>query len=122
MAKSNLDFSFISQATLNDTHVSPRKARLVVNMIRGKKVEQALDILLNCDKKTAPLMKKLLLSAVANADRKHSVNIDELFVKRIWVDEGNVLHRFMPRAQGRATPIRKRFSTIKVYLDEVGAK
>lgn len=122
MSSKKLDFNFISTASLDGARVSPRKARLVVNMIRGRKVEQALDILVNCDKKTAPLMKKLLLSAVANADRKHGVNVDELFIKRIWVDEAKTLHRFMPRAQGRATPIRKRSSTIKVYLDEVGAK
>ncbi len=114
--KENKD-GYISKAQLSNVHVSPRKARLVVNLVRGQKVDVALDVLKNCDKKTAPLVKKLLLSAVANAE-KSGVDIDELFVKSIWVDEGRKLMRSMPRAQGRATPIRKRHSTIKLLLDE----
>ena len=111
----------ISKATLSEVKVSPRKARLVVNLIRGKNVNTALDLLGNCDKKTAPLVRKLLMSAVANAEKQTNIDIDELFVKRIWVSEGKTLHRMMPRAQGRATPIRKRYSTITLHLDEVGA-
>ena len=110
----------ISKASLREVRVSPRKARLVVNLIRGKNVNDALDMLGNCDKKTAPLVKKLLLSAVANAEKQSSVDIDELVIKRIWVTEGKKLYRMMPRAQGRATPIRKRFSTITLHLDEIG--
>lgn len=113
---------YISKAILRETRVSPRKARLVVDLVRGQDVNAALDILSNCDKKTAPLLKKLLLSAVANAEHTSKVDVDELFVKRIWVSEGKTIHRFMPRAQGRATPIRKRHSTITVMLDEVGAR
>lgn len=111
----------VSKAILRNVRVSPRKARLVVDMIRGNRVETALDVLQNCDKKTAPILKKLLLSAVANAGRNQGVDVDELYVKRAWVDEGRKLMRMMPRAQGRATPIRKRSSTITVVLDEVGA-
>lgn len=112
---------YISRAVLRNARVSPRKARLVVDLIRGEQVESALDILVNSDKKTAPLLKKLLLSAVANANQKSGVDVDELYVRSIWVDEGRKLYRYMPRAQGRATPIRKRSSTITVTLDEVGA-
>ncbi len=111
----------ISKATLSDVRVSPRKARLVVDLIRGKNVNSALDVLTNCDKKTAPLVRKLLLSAVANAEKQTNIDIDELVVKRIWVSEGKRLYRMMPRAQGRATPIRKRYSTITLHLDETGA-
>lgn len=111
----------VSKAILRNVRVSPRKARLVVDMIRGNRVEVALDVLQNCDKKTAPIMKKLLLSAVANAGKNSGVDVDELYIKRAWVDEGRKLMRMMPRAQGRATPIRKRSSTITVVLDEVGA-
>jgi large subunit ribosomal protein L22 len=120
MAKKKVIEGFISKATLREVRVSPRKARLVVNLIRGKNVSDALDMLGNCDKKTAPLVKKLLLSAVANAEKQSSVDIDELVVKRIWVSEGKKLYRMIPRAQGRATPVRKRFSSITLHLDEIG--
>lgn len=109
---------FISKAVLRNVKVSPQKARLVVDQIRGKGVSAALQALAFGEKKSAPLLKKLLLSAVANAKDRSGVNIDELFVKRAWVDGTMVLKRFMPRAQGRATPIRKRFSTITIVLDE----
>ena len=112
---------FISKATLRDIRVSPRKARLVVDMVRGKKLSVALDALEFCDKKTAPALKKLLMSAAANAKNSSAVDVDELYVKRAWVNEGRKYKRFMPRAQGRATPIRKRHSIITVVLDEVGA-
>lgn len=111
---------YVSKATLRNARVSARKARLVVDMIRGRQVEAALDILSCCDKKTAPLMKKLLMSAVANASERSGVDVDELFVKRAWVDEGRTFHRIMPRARGSATPIKKRHSTITVLLDEIG--
>lgn len=109
---------YVARATLSNARVAPRKARLVVDLIRGKRIEPALDILRNCEKKTALLLKKLLLSAVANAGDRSGVNIDELYVKRVWVDEGKTLHRWLPRAQGRATPLRKRHSRITVLLDE----
>ena len=112
---------YISRAVLRDVHVSPRKARLVINAVRGKKVGEALDTLEFSDKKTAPLVKKLLLSAAANAKDQSSVDIDELYIKQAYVDEGRTLKRFLPRAHGRATPIRKRHSHITVVLDEVGA-
>lgn len=112
----------ISKATLNNVRVPPRKARLVVDLVRGKKVEKALDILDSCDKKTGPILKKLLLSAVANASNKSKVNIDELFIKSAWVNEGRTIKGIMPRARGSASPIRKRHSRITVLLDEVGVK
>ena len=117
-AKKNQDDGFLSKASLSNVHVSPRKARLLADLVRGKPVQDAVDLLEFSDKKTAPLMRKLLMSAAANADYQFKVDIDELYVKRVWVDEGRTLKRFMPRAQGRATPIRKRHSTITVVLDE----
>jgi large subunit ribosomal protein L22 len=113
---------YVSKASLQHTRVSPRKARLVVDMIRGKPIEQALDILSCCDKKTAPLLKKLVLSAVANASQTSGVNVDELYIKSAWVNAGRTYHRVMPRARGSASPIRKRHSSITVLLDEVGAR
>lgn len=121
MAKQKATEGYISKATLRNTRVPPRKARLVVDLIRGKQVERALDLLGACDKKTAPLVRKLILSAVANASERSGVDVDELYVKRAWVDEGRTLHRVMPRARGTASPIRKRHSHITVLLDEIGA-
>ena len=113
---------YVAKATLSNIHVAPRKARLVIDMIRGQHVERALEILSLCEKKTAAPVKKLLLSAVANAGHLQSVDVDELFVKRVWVNGGRVLPRIMPRARGSASPILKRHSTITILLDEVGAK
>lgn len=121
MATQGTESGFVSRATLRNVRVSPRRARLVVDLVRGKKVEEAIGILEFTNKKTAPLLKKLLLSAVANAREQSSVDIDELMVKRAWVDEGRTLKRFIPRAHGRATPILKRHSHITVVLDELGA-
>lgn len=112
----------VSKAKLSNVRVSPRKARLVVNLVRGQKVERALDILETTDKKTAPLLKKLLLSAVANASAGQGVDVDELYVKSAWVDEGRTIKGIMPRARGSASPIRKRSSSITVLLDEIGAR
>lgn len=113
---------YLAKARLSNVRVSPRKARLVVDLIRGQHVERALEILTVCEKKTAPLVRKLLLSAVANAQDKHDADADELYVKSAWVDEGRTFHRFMPRARGSASPIRKRHSHITLLLDEVGAR
>jgi large subunit ribosomal protein L22 len=122
MAKKKLTESgYISKAVLSNVHVSPRKARLVVNMVRGKRVGEALENLEYCDKKTAALLRKLLLSAVANARNDSEIDVDELVVKSAWVDAGRTIPRWMPRAQGRATPIRKRHSKITVVLDEQAA-
>lgn len=122
MGKKAVQEGYVSRAKLSNTRVSPRKARLVVDLIRGKKVERALDVLSYCDKKTAPLLKKLLLSAVANASDRAGVDVDELYVKSVWVDEARTLKRIMPRARGSASPIRKRHSSITLLLDEIGAK
>jgi len=110
--------AYISKASLSNARISPQKARLVVDMIRGKDVSSAVRELTFSDKKAGLLVKKLILSAVANAKETSSVDIDELFVKGAWVDGDTYLKRFMPRAQGRATPIQKKYSTITVVLDE----
>ena len=113
---------YISKAVLRNFKTSPRKARLVVDLVRGKEVGDAIEILEASDKKTAPVVKKLLLSAVANATHGNSdIDADELYIKSAWVDEGRTLKRIMPRARGSASPIRKRHSHITVMLDEVGA-
>jgi large subunit ribosomal protein L22 len=98
--------------------VSPQKVRLVVDQIRGKAVDDALNILKFVPKRSAGIVAQTLRSAVANAENTQSVDVDRLYVKRIMVDEGGMWKRFMPRAMGRATRIRKRLSHITVVIDE----
>ena len=86
--------------------------------IKGKKVEEALNILAFAPQKGAPILRKLINSAVANANQNPDIDVDNLFVKHIFADEGPTLKRFRPRAMGRATRIRKRTSHLTVILDE----
>jgi large subunit ribosomal protein L22 len=98
--------------------ISPRKIRLVMDQVRGKKVEEALNILSFAPQRGARLLKKVINSAVANAEQNSGLDVDSLFIKRIYADEGPTLKRFRPRALGRATRIRKRTSHLTVVLDE----
>ena len=98
--------------------MSPQKMRLVANLIRGKKVEDALNILTFTPKASAPLITKVLKSAIANAGQKQGVDVDTLIVKNISVDEGPTLKRFRARAMGRGTRILKRTSHIKIVVEE----
>ncbi len=106
------------KATLKYVRLSPTKARLVADLIRGKKSEEALNILAFTKKVSARIITKLLKSAIANATQKKTVDVDRLYVKKITVDQGVTWKRFTPRALGRATPIRKRTSHITIVLDE----
>lgn len=105
-------------ARLKYVRLSPQKSRLVVNLVRGKKVQDALNILRFSPNKAASVVLKLVGSAIANAEQKGVADVDALFVKEITVDGGRVLRRFMPRAQGRATRIRKPTSHIRVVVAE----
>jgi len=107
------------KAILRNTRISARKARLVIDLVRGKPVSVALDTLKLTNKKAAPLVSKLIQSAIANAENTATVDIDRLVVAEAFVDEGATLKRYLPRAQGRATPIRKRSSHITVKLAEL---
>ncbi len=89
-----------------------------MDLIRGRKVEEALSVLDFTPKKAARIVAKTLRSAVANAEDTKNVDVDELIVTRCWVDEGPTLKRMLPRAQGRATRINKRSSHITVIVDE----
>jgi large subunit ribosomal protein L22 len=106
------------RAKLRFVRVSPRKARLVADLIRGKGSEEAMNILTFTKKAAAKILIKLLKSAIANATQKKTIDIDRLYVKKIAVDQGPTLKRFQPRAMGRATTIRKRSSHITIILDE----
>lgn len=98
--------------------IAPRKMRLVVDTIRGKSVEEALNILRNLPQRSAPVVEKLLQSAVANAEQKEVADVERLLIKEAFVNEGPVLKRFMPRAMGRATPLRKRTSHVTIVVSE----
>ena len=97
---------------------SPTKVRLVGDMIKHKTVNDAMAILLFTPRKGAFILKKLLDTAIANARQKKYVDVDNLYVKNVVVDGGPVMKRFMPRAMGRATRIKKRTSHITLVLDE----
>lgn len=105
-------------AKANMMRISPTKVRLVGDMIKRKNVNEALGILMFTPKKGAFILKKLLDSAVGNARQKKYVDVDNLYVKNVVVDGGPLIKRFMPRAMGRATKIRKRISHITLILDE----
>jgi len=106
------------KAKLKFARMAPTKARLVADLIRGKKSEEAINILSFTKKGAAKAMIKLLKSAIANATQKKTVDVDRLYVKKVSVDQGTTWKRFTPRALGRATTIRKRTSHITIVLDE----
>ena len=99
--------------------ISPQKARLVGNNVRGLPVEDAVNILNYTPKKAARLLKKVLNSALANAEQNYSLDLDNLYVKQVRVDEGPTLKRIQPRAMGRANRILKRTSNITVIVEEL---
>ena len=105
-------------AKLNYFRMAPRKARLVVNLIKGLSVNEAEAQLIINSKRSSEQIIKLLRSAVSNAKNAKEMNPDKLFVKEIRVDEGPMFKRFMPRAMGRATPIHKKTSHITLVLAE----
>lgn len=108
-----------TRAVLKFVRVPPRKARLVVDLIRGQDVGQALTIVRFTPKRPARIVEKLLRSAMANAQHNHGVrDVERLFVKAATVDEGPRSKRWVPRAMGRATPIQKRTSHITIVLEE----
>lgn len=107
-------------ATLRHLRVSPRKVRLIVDLIRGRSIEEALNVLTFSEKAASEPVGKLLRSAVANADNRGDYDLDRLFVKTAFVDEGLTWKRWLPRAQGRATRIRKRTSHVTIELAERG--
>lgn len=110
------------QASLSNYRQSPRKVRLVTDLVKGKRVAAALVELAFLPKRASLPIKKLIASAVANAANNLGVSVDNLYVKDIRVDKGVVLHRRMPRARGSAFPIKKRTSHLIVVLAEKEAK
>ena len=105
-----------ARAILRTARISPQKARLVADQVRGMPVAKASDLLQFSDKKAAHLIKKVLLSAVANAENNLGADVDELKVATIMVDEGPALKRMHARAKGRGSRILKRTSHITVEV------
>jgi large subunit ribosomal protein L22 len=98
--------------------IAPRKVRLVIDLIRGKEIGEAIAILKHTPKAASPVVEKVLMSAVANAEHNYEMNPDALVVSSITCDEGPTLKRFRPRAMGRASRINKRTSHITVVVSE----
>ncbi|MBW2557387.1 MAG: 50S ribosomal protein L22 [Deltaproteobacteria bacterium] len=107
-----------TKAVVKHVRISPQKARLVVDLIRGKKVEYAETMLGFTHKKAAYIVRKVLKSAIANAAQNPNMDENVLYVKEVFVDQGPSLKRWRARAQGRAAAIKKRTSHITVVLSE----
>lgn len=105
-----------TQAVLRHVRVSPQKARLVADQVRGLPVDRALSVLKYSNRKAAAIIRKVLESAIANAENNFGADIDELRVAEIFVDQGPVMKRIMPRAKGRADRILKRTSHITIRV------
>jgi large subunit ribosomal protein L22 len=107
-----------AKALARQIRISPQKARLIADLVRGRNVETALNTLRFMPKKGARILRKVIESALANASQNEAIDVDTLYVKKIFIDGGPMLKRITPRAQGRATRILKRSSHITVVLDE----
>lgn len=107
-----------AKAVASTIRIAPRKVRLVIDLVRGKQVGDAFAIIKNTDKASSIVIEKLLKSAIANAEHNYNMNVDGLFIKDAFVNEGPTLKRFRPRAQGRAGLILKRTSHITIVVAE----
>ena len=107
-----------AKAIARTVRIAPRKVRLVVDLIRGKQIGEAVAILRHTPKAASPVVEKVLKSAVANAEHNYDLDINNLVVSEVFVDEGPTLKRFRPRAQGRASAINKRTSHITLVVSE----
>ncbi|WP_368653611.1 50S ribosomal protein L22 [Ornithinibacillus sp. 4-3] len=107
-----------AKSVAKSVRIAPRKARLVVDLIRGKHVAEAMAILRLTQRGASPVVEKVLKSAVANAEHNYEMDVENLIVSEAFVNEGATLKRFRPRAQGRASRINKRTSHITVVVTE----
>ncbi|HHY04168.1 MAG TPA: 50S ribosomal protein L22 [Thermoanaerobacterales bacterium] len=107
-----------AKAEARYVRIAPRKVRVVMDLIRGKQLSEALNIVRFTPKAASPVLEKLLLSAAANAENNYEMNRDALYVAECYADQGPTLKRFRPRARGRATMIRKKTSHITIILEE----
>lgn len=107
-----------AKAVAKTVRIAPRKVRMVLDLIRGKEVGEAMAILKLTNKRTSPVVEKVLKSAVANAEHNYDMDIENLVISEAYADEGPTLKRFRPRAQGRATKINKHTSHITLVVSE----
>ena len=107
-----------ARASLNYARIAPRKVKIVADLIRGKKVSEALAIVKYAPKASAEIIEKLLKSAIANAENNHYMKSDDLYVAEIYANQGPTLKRIRPAAKGSAVRIRKRTSHITIVLRE----
>lgn len=107
-----------ARASVKFIRIAPRKARLVLDLIRGKEVGEAFAILRHTPKAASPIIEKLLNSAIANAEHNYELNPGNLIITQAYADEGPIMKRFQPRAQGRAFRINKRTSHITLVVAE----
>lgn len=107
-----------AKAVAKTVRIAPRKVRLVVDLIRGKEVGEAVAILKHTPKAASPVVEKVLKSAMANAEHNYDMDVNNLLVSEAYVDEGPTMKRFRPRAQGRASQINKRTSHITIVVSE----
>lgn len=98
--------------------IAPRKAQLVADLIRGKKVGEAIAILRHTPKSASPILEKLLNSAIANAEHNNQLDVNNLVVSQVFANQGPTMKRFRPRAMGRASRINKRTSHITLVVSE----
>ncbi|KAA8995957.1 50S ribosomal protein L22 [Paenibacillus spiritus] len=107
-----------AKAHARSVRISARKAKLVVDLIRGKQVGEAIAILRHTPKSASPVVEKLLNSAIANAEHNYSMDVNKLVVSEVFVNQGPTMKRFRPRAMGRASRINKRTSHITLVVSE----
>lgn len=107
-----------AKAVARNVRIAPRKARLVIDLIRGKDVGEAIAILRHTPKAASPIIEKVLKSAIANAEHNYEMEPNNLYVSECYVDEGVTLKRYRPRAHGRASRINKRTSHITIVVSE----
>ncbi len=107
-------------AKLRNARIAAQKVRLVADQVRGMPVEKAINVLTFSEKKAAAIVKKLLESAIANAEHNDGADVDELRISQIYVDEGPTMKRWRARARGRAAKILKRTSHVTVAVEAMG--
>ena len=107
-----------ARATAKTVRIAPRKVRLVMDLIRGKSVAEAISILKFTPRGASPVIEKVLMSAVANAEHNYDMDVENLVVSQAYVNEGPTMKRFRPRAKGSASPIMRRTSHITIVVSE----
>jgi len=108
-----------AKAVLRQVRISPRKMRIIANLVRGRRVDDAMAMLKSTPKRSGEVIRKLLLSAVANAEHKGQTDVDSLVVRGCTIDNGPIIKRWMARAMGRANRIQRRTSNVTIVVGQV---